>query len=143
MVAIPESARELLATGPLGHVITINRDSTPHVTLAWAGFDGEELKIATFNPDQKKIHNMARDPRIVVSFQAHSYEGEELHPYLVVQGRAQVTEGGALDLMDRLAEYYIGPGAEYPVRDVPEGAVVHITVDRIYGQGPWRQNPGE
>lgn len=138
MTAIPESARELLATGPLGHVATLNSDGTPHVTLTWAGFDGDDLVMATFYPEQRKVRNLRRDPRIVLSFQANEYEGEELHPYLVVQGRAQISEGGALEVMDRLAEHYVGPGQRFPMRDVPEGAVIRIAVDRIYGQGPWR-----
>jgi PPOX class probable F420-dependent enzyme len=141
MAVIPESAREFLATGPLGHVVTLNSDGTPHVTLTWAGFDGDELVMATFHPDQRKIHNIHRDPRVVVSFQAKQYEGEGLHPYLVVQGKARISEGGGLELMDRLAEHYIGPGQQFPMRDAPEGAVIQITVDRIYGQGPWREGP--
>ena len=51
----------------------------------------------------------------------------------------RITEGGALAMMDRLAEYYIGPGQQYPMRDVPDGVVVHVTIDRVYGQGPWAQ----
>lgn len=138
MTLIPESAREFLATGPLGHVVTLNSDGSPHVTLTWAGFEGDELVMATFHPDQRKLGNIRRDPRIVVSFQANQYDGEELHPYLVVQGRAQISEGGALEVMDRLAEHYVGPGQRFPMREVPEGAVIRIAVDRIYGQGPWR-----
>jgi PPOX class probable F420-dependent enzyme len=141
MTLIPESAREFLATGPLGHVATLNSDGTPHVTLTWAGFEGDVLVMATFHPDQKKTHNIRRDPRIVVSFQAKRHEGEGLHPYLVVEGKARISEGGALELMDRLAAHYIGPGQHFPMRDAPEGAVIHVTVDRIYGQGPWREEP--
>jgi PPOX class probable F420-dependent enzyme len=137
MAEIPESAREFLATGPLGHLVTLNEDGTPHITLTWAGFDGDELEMATFHPEQRKVNNMRRDPRIVVSFQANQYEGPGLHPYLVIQGRARVTEGGALEVMDGLAEHYVGPGQQYPMRDVPEGAVIRIAVDRVYGQEPW------
>jgi hypothetical protein len=39
--------------------------------------------------------------------------------------------------MDRLAEAYIGPGQQFWMRDVPDGVVVRVAVDRIYGQGPW------
>lgn len=141
MAAIPQSVRDFLATGPLGHVVTLNTDGTPHVTLSWAGIIDDELTMATFHPEQRKIDNIRRDPKIVVSFQANSHEGEGLHPYLVIQGRAQVTEGGALELMDRLAEHYIGPGRPFPRRDVPDGAVIHVDVDRVYGQGPWRDEP--
>ena len=139
MVVIPESARELLATGPLAHVVTIGPDGTPHVTLAWAGFDGDELVMATFYYlEQPKLRNLRRDPRVVVSFQQKEYTGQSLWPYLVVEGRARIDEGGALAVMDRLAQFYIGPGATFPMRDAPDGLVLHVAIDRIYGQGPWR-----
>lgn len=139
MAAIPDSARELLATGILAHVVTIGPDGTPHVTLAWAGFDGDEVVFSTFFPDQRKVWDLRRDPRVTLSFQAHENPGEGLQPYLVVEGRARITEGGALDVMDRLAEFYLGPGQKYPMRDLPSGAVMHVTVGRIYGQGPWAE----
>ena len=137
MATIPKSARDLLATGPLAHVVTLNPDGTPHVSLAWAGFDGDGAVFSSFF-DQHKIDNIRRDPRVSLSFEAKEFEGEGLWPYLVIRGRGRVTEGAALEVMDRLAEYYIGPGANYPRRDLPPGVVVHVTIDRIYGQGPWR-----
>jgi len=140
MVAIPDSARALLATGPFAHVVTLDPDGTPRVTLAWAGFDGDELVMATFfNLGQQKLQNLRRDPRVVVSFEAKENPGEVLHPYLVVQGRARIEEGGALAVMDHLAQYYLGPGSTFPLRDVPEGIAVRVTIDRLYGQGPWRE----
>ncbi len=139
MAAIPQSVRDLLATGPLVHVVTLDPDGTPHVTLAWAGVEGDEVVMATFyNLDQPKLRNLRRDPRVVLSAHAKEHTGAGLHPYVVIQGRARLSDGGALELMDRLAEAYIGAGQSYPMRDVPDGAVVHVTVDRIYGQGPWR-----
>jgi PPOX class probable F420-dependent enzyme len=121
------------------HVTTIDPDGTPHVTLAWAGVDGDEIVMATFfNLGQRKLRNLRRDPRVVLSVQAKTFEGQGLWPYAVVQGRVdRIAEGGALAVMDRLSQYYIGPGQQYPMREVPEGIVLHVAVDRIYGQGPW------
>ena len=134
---IPPSVRELLATGPLVHVTTLDPDGTPHVTLAWAGFDGDDVTMATFfNLGQRKLENLRRDPRVVLSFHAKEYQGDGLWPYAVIQGRAdRVIEGGALELMDRLAEFYIGPGQRHPMRDTPDGVVIRVTVQRVYGQG--------
>ena len=141
MDKVPESLRQLLATGPLATVSTLNPDGTPHVTLAWAGLDGDELVMATFfNLGQRKLRNVRRDPRVTASFMAKEYSGQGLWPYAVVQGRVnRITEGGALDLMDRLSEHYLGPGQRYPMREVPDGVVLHVTIDRVYGQGPWAQ----
>jgi PPOX class probable F420-dependent enzyme len=140
MPTIPQSVRDLLATGPLGHVVTLNPDGSPHVTLTWAGFEGDELVFSTFfGTDQRKIRNLRRDPRVTVSFHAKEHHGEGLWPYAAISGRARITEGGALAVMDRLAEAYLGPGQRYPLRDVPPGLVMRVTVERIYGQGPWRE----
>lgn len=136
MANIPQSVRDLLATGPLGHMVTIDPNGNPHITLTWAGFDGDELVLATF-PDQLKLRSLRRDPRVTLSFQAKENTGKGLHPYAVISGRASVTEGGALELMDELAPAYMGPGAKFPMRDAPPGYVVRVTVDRIYGVGPW------
>jgi PPOX class probable F420-dependent enzyme len=139
MPTIPDSLRELMRTGPLATVVTIDPDGTPHATLAWAGFDGDEIVMATFfMPEQRKLANLRRDPRVVLTCQAKQHSGPGLWPYAVIQGRVdRITEGGALEVMDRLTEYYLGPGREYPMRDAPAGVVVHVTVERIYGQGPW------
>jgi hypothetical protein len=79
---------------------------------------------------------------VVVSCHAKEHTGEGLHPYVVIQGRARSPRAGALAVMDHLAQFYIGPGQRYPMRDVPEGVVLHVIVDRIYGQGPWRESSG-
>ena len=136
MAQITQEVRDFLATGPLGHVVTLNEDGSPHLTLAWVGVDGDELVWSTFF-DQHKLESLRRDPRITISFQANEHTGQGLHPYLVAKGTARITEGGALPVMDRLAEAYIGPGATFPNRDMPDGFVIHVDVDRFYGLGPW------
>jgi PPOX class probable F420-dependent enzyme len=138
MTAIPAAVREFLAPGPLAHVVTLGPDGTPHVSLAWAGVDGDQVVFATFYPDQHKIRNLRRDPRVTLSFEATEDTGETLHPYVVIRGRAAISEGGALEVMDHLAEAYIGPGQRFPMRDVPAGVVVRVEVEKIYGHGPWR-----
>jgi PPOX class probable F420-dependent enzyme len=141
MSSLSPALREFFETGPLVHVTTIDPDGTPHVTLAWAGVDGDEIVMATFfNLEQRKLRNVRRDPRIVISAHAKQFDGQGLWPYAVVQGRVdRITEGGALAVMDRLAEFYIGPGQPYPMRDAPAGVVLHVAVDRVYGQGPWAE----
>jgi PPOX class probable F420-dependent enzyme len=141
MSSLSPALREFFETGPLVHVTTIDPDGTPHVTLAWAGVDGDEIVMATFfNLEQRKLRNVRRDPRIVISAHAKQFDGQGLWPYAVVQGRVdRITEGGALAVMDRLAEFYIGPGQPYPMRDAPQGVVLHVAVDRVYGQGPWAE----
>lgn len=118
-------------------MVTLDADGTPHVSLAWAGSDQDGVVWSSFS-DQRKLDNLRRDPRITLSFAARTFDGEGLHPYLVLRGRAHVIEGGALDVMDGLAEYYIGPGEQFPWREAPPGYTIHVDVDQVYGVGPWR-----
>jgi PPOX class probable F420-dependent enzyme len=136
MNTIPDSVREFVATGLWAHVVTMNRHGEPHVNLCWAGFDGDEIVFASFF-DAKRAARLRRDPRVTLSFQAKEYDGGFLYPYLVVNGRANVEDGGALAVMDHLAEWYIGPGATYPARDMPAGWTFRVAIDKFYGQGPW------
>lgn len=49
-----------------------------------------------------------------------------------------VTEGGAPELLARLATTYLGPDVKFPpMDDPPPGFVTRITVARIGGVGPW------
>jgi hypothetical protein len=62
--------------------------------------------------------------------------------YLVVYGTARVTEGGAAEILQRLAHTYLGPDVIFPAMpDPPTGYVTRITAERIGGVGPWKQ-PG-
>src|SRR5688572_15068032 len=98
MMPIPGPAKELLASDALAHLTTINEDGSPHVTVAWAGLDGEEVLFATLF-DQRKLRNIRRDPRVVVSIQGTKVQPPGLMEHLVLEGRANVTEGGAPELL--------------------------------------------
>jgi PPOX class probable F420-dependent enzyme len=137
MAALPESARELIESRALGHLVTLNEDGSPQVTCVWMGIEDDEL-VAAHLRRQQKIRNIERDPRVTVTF-----EGTRIHPpglkeYLVVHGRARVTEGGAPALLQRLALVYLGPDVKFPpMPDPPPGFITRISVERIGGIGPW------
>jgi hypothetical protein len=58
---------------------------------------------------------------------------------MVVNGTARVTEGGAPELLQRLARTYLGPDVVFPaVPDPPPGFVTRITPRSVGGIGPWR-----
>ena len=66
-----------------------------------------------------------------------------LDGYLVVDGLARVTEGGAPELLQELARTYLGPDVRFPpMPDPPPGFVTRITPERIGGVGPWAPGPG-
>jgi PPOX class probable F420-dependent enzyme len=132
-----EPARELVTSGAYGHVVTLEPDGRPHVTLAWFDLDGDELVFATLF-DQRKLANLRRDPRVTVSFEAATVNEHGLRPYLVVDGLARVTEGGAPELLQHLAHRYLGPDVAFPpMPDPPPGFVTRIQPTSVGGVGPW------
>jgi len=131
------AARELLESDAVAHVATIDEDGGPQVTAAWVGIDGEDIVIATL-PDQRKLRNLRRDPRIAISVPSTTRNAWGLLEYLVVYGTARVTEGGAADMLQRLAHTYLGPDVVFPgMPDPPPGFVTRITPERLGGVGPW------
>ena len=135
---LPQSARELIESGALAHLVTLNTDGSPQVTCIWVGLDRDEIISGHLNADQTKLRNIARDPRVALSIEGTEIQPPGLKQYLVVHGRARVVEGGAPELLQQLAHVYLGPNVTFPpMADPPVGRVIHITVERIGGVGPW------
>ena len=133
-----DAARALIASGALAHLVTINEDGSAQVTVVWVGLDGDELVSAHLDGRQKKLTNIRRDPRVVLSFEAEGGNAIGMRNYLVVHGLARITEGGGPEVLSALAQTYVGPGTVFPpMPDPPPGFVIHITVDRVAGMGPW------
>jgi PPOX class probable F420-dependent enzyme len=139
---VSATVRAAIEAGPIGHVVTLGQDGAPQCSLAWIGFDGEEVVIGTMF-DQAKLRNLRRDPRIAISFETGRSDPYGLNEYGVLHGRARITEGGAPALLGRLAQTYIGPGTVYPpFPDPPDGWVIRVTVERVSGSEPLRHDPG-
>lgn len=139
MAELNEAARALIESGALAHLVTVDDDGGPHVAVVWVGLDGDELVSGHLDGNQRKLRNLRRDPRVALSFEGTGDNGIGMRDYLVVHGRARITEGGAPELLHRLAQTYVGPGTRFPpMADPPAGFVAHIAVERVGGSGPWR-----
>jgi PPOX class probable F420-dependent enzyme len=137
MSTLPDSARSLLESAALAHLVTLNEDGSPQVTCIWVGLDGDEIVGGHLMP-QRKLENIERDPRVALSIEGEKLADNGLKDYLVVHGKARITEGGAAELLQQLAYTYIGPGVDFPpMSDPPAGWTSHITVERVGGNGPW------
>jgi len=133
-----DAARRVIQSGALAHVVTINGDGSPQMTVVWVGLDGDELVSAHLDGRQKKLQNIRRDSRVVLSFEAEGANAIGMRNYLVVHGQARITPGGAPELLHDLAQTYVGPGTAFPpMPDPPPGFVIHIAVTRVGGNGPW------
>ena len=137
MAAIPDSARAVLEGPALAHLVTLEPDGRPQVSIVWVGLDGEEL-VAAHLPEHRKVRNIRRDPRVALSIEAGTRNEIGLNEYIVIHGSARITEGGAAELLQRLARVYLGPDVKFPPMDnPPAGYITHIAVERVGGVGPW------
>jgi PPOX class probable F420-dependent enzyme len=134
---IPPEAREVLESDQLAHLVTLNPDGRPQITCVWVGLDGDEIVSGHLGRWQK-VRNIERDPRVSLSIETQRTNELGLREYLVVHGRGRIQEGGAPELLQRLAHTYIGPDVAFPpMPDPPPGFVTRIAVERLGGVGPW------
>ena len=137
-MALPESAKDLIRSGALGHLVTVAADGSPQVTVVWVAVDGDDLLTAHLNPRLRKLENVRRDPRVAISFEGDEIQPPGLHHHLVVRGRGEIEEGGAPELLQELARVYLGPDVRFPpMDDPPPGVRLRIRVERVSGVGPW------
>jgi len=138
---IPQEIKALIDSGCHAHLVTLNPDGSPQVTLVWIGLEGDEI-VAAHLPRNRKVRNIEQDDRVAISLEADTRSEMGLTEYAVLYGRARIQKGGAPELLQRLAEVYIGPGVKFPPMDnPPPGYVTRIRVDRIAGVGPWTGRP--
>lgn len=141
-MSIPSAVRRLIDSGPLAHVATLALDGAPQVSLAWVGLEGDDVVIGTLF-DQAKLRNLRCDPRVAISMVNGKRTSYGLDEYVVLHGQARLTEGGAAELLQRLAHVYLGPDVRFPAMpDPPAGWVIRVAVERIVGVGPWTSGEG-
>lgn len=132
-------AHRLLGSDAVATVVTLDADGSPHISAAWIGVEQGEVVIGTLN-DQRKLRNLRRDPRVALSIQSDRVNEWGLREYLVLHGTARITEGGAPELLQRLARTYLGPDVVFPAMpNPPPGFVTRIRVERVAGIGPWQE----
>jgi PPOX class probable F420-dependent enzyme len=109
VTTISDAAREVIESGALAHLATIDPDGCPQVSCVWVGIEDGEIVFASLGP-RRKLDNIARDPRVTLSIEGEGTNDLGLRQYLVVHGRARITEGGGPELLQRLARVYLGEG---------------------------------
>ncbi|GAA3681473.1 PPOX class probable F420-dependent enzyme [Lentzea atacamensis] len=134
---LPESARAVLESNALAHLVTLGQDGAPQVTIVWVGLDGDEI-VSGHLSEHQKVRNIRNDSRVVLSLETPNINDMGLQEYLVIYGTARITEGGAPELLQRLAHTYLGPDVKFPPFDnPPPGFITRIKIDRVTGVGPW------
>ncbi|HEY3140953.1 MAG TPA: PPOX class F420-dependent oxidoreductase [Acidimicrobiales bacterium] len=137
MTVLSDEVRAVLTAGHLAHLTTINPDGSPQVSLIWIGLEDDEIVSGHLGARQK-LRNVQRDPRVVLSLETGVRNPTGLDEYLVVRAEGRVTEGGAAELLQRLAKVYLGPDVKFPpIDDPPPGFILRMTPTKVGGVGPW------
>jgi DNA-binding MarR family transcriptional regulator len=69
MNVLPKELQDLITSGPMTHLTTINSDGSPQVSVIWVGLDGDQ-PVSGHMARRLKLGNIERDSRVVLSFDA-------------------------------------------------------------------------
>ena len=63
MPPIPKSVKDVVESGRLAHLVTLNPDGGPQITCVWVGIDGDEIVMAPGRgpEDQERHKRFARE----------------------------------------------------------------------------------
>jgi len=132
------SGEALLASDRIAHLVTIEPDGSPQISCVWVELDDAGDIVFASLDQRRKLDNIRRDPRVSLSIEQGDLNQYGLAQYMVVHGRATITEGGGPALLQHLAHTYLGPDVVFPnMDDPPEGYIVHIAIERVGGIGDW------
>jgi hypothetical protein len=61
-----DTVRQALTAGHLAHLVTLNNDGSPHVSIVWVGLDGDEI-VSGHLKLHKKLKNIQRHAGVALS----------------------------------------------------------------------------
>jgi PPOX class probable F420-dependent enzyme len=128
-IEIPDAYLDLFEKKAFASLATLMEDGRPQVTPVWCMYEAPYLIINSAR-GRVKDRNMRRDPRVSIALR----DPDDPYRYLGIQGRVvAITEEGARDVIDRLAQKYLGqesyPGLEDEVR-----VTYKIELENVWGK---------
>ncbi|MBI4588781.1 MAG: TIGR03618 family F420-dependent PPOX class oxidoreductase [Candidatus Rokubacteria bacterium] len=133
---IPEEFLDLFRKRTFAHLATQMPDGTPQVTSVWVDYDGRHVLVNSAKGRQKD-RNMEQRRYVALEIT----DPDDPNRYLAIRGPVvEITEEGADEHVDRLAQRYLGQ-EKYPatwrfpgeVRRIYKIAPKHVTVWNPFG----------
>ena len=125
MSLIPEKVLDLLTSNLFGHLATVNSEGVPQVTPVWFRWVNDRLEVNSAK-GRLKDRNMRANPHVAMSI----LDPKNSYRYLEVRGKVvEITEEGASEMIDQLAQAYMGV-EKYPYHqagDVRVRYVIEVT----------------
>jgi PPOX class probable F420-dependent enzyme len=123
MGVLKDKERRFLAENPYVGVLTdLRQDGSPHSTIVWVDVEDGKVSFNTARGRAKPTH-LERDPRASLLV----VDPKDPYKWVAVSGRAELTEEGADEQIDKLAKKYLGKD-EYPWRN-PEETRVKVLIE--------------
>ncbi|MFL6056152.1 MAG: TIGR03618 family F420-dependent PPOX class oxidoreductase, partial [Actinoallomurus sp.] len=126
MSGLSDNAKELLRKPYHAWVTTVRPDGSLHGTVVWVDVDGDDVIFNTAVGRAKERH-LRQDPRVSISV----LDPNDAFHAVSVSGQARLEEEGADEVIDRLANKYLGVD-RYPYRSADERRVtVRVRPERV------------
>jgi PPOX class probable F420-dependent enzyme len=123
MGVLKDKERRFLAENPYVGVLTdLRQDGSPHSTIVWVDVEDGKVSFNTARGRAKPTH-LEHDPRASLLV----VDPQDPYKWVAVSGRAELTEEGADEQIDKLAKKYLGKD-EYPWRN-PEETRVKVLIE--------------
>jgi PPOX class probable F420-dependent enzyme len=128
---IPDQFKDLFTKVAFANLATVMPDGSPQVTPVWCDYDGSHIRVNTAK-GRVKDKNMRRNKKVALSIQ----DPDNAYRHIAVRGEvAEITEQGADDHIDALAQKYLGK-SKYPFRSPGEVRVIYkIRPERVAHMG--------
>src|SRR5579862_1583391 len=98
MTELPQRVKTLLDTATFVTLTTLAKDGSPHSTVMWADYDGDDIVFATVVGRLKERH-LRREPRVSVSL----FDPANPYSYTTVNGTASLDVEGGKELIQKLS----------------------------------------
>jgi PPOX class probable F420-dependent enzyme len=131
MAVLKDKERKFLDDNPFIAVVTdLREDGSPHSTPVWVDIEDGKVSFNTARGRAKPRH-LEKDPRVALIVT----DPDDPYKWVSVTGRAELTEQGADEQIDKLAKKYLGRD-EYPWRNPEETRLkVLIEPQRVESRG--------
>jgi len=102
------------------HLATVMPDGSPQVTPVWFDYTANKIRVNTAR-GRIKDRNMTKNARVALSI----IDPDNPYAHIAIRGKiVQITEDGADDHIDSLAQKYLGQ-PKYPFRRPGEVRVIY------------------
>ncbi|HZO98458.1 MAG TPA: PPOX class F420-dependent oxidoreductase [Gaiellaceae bacterium] len=126
MAKLTDKQAALLLGKNFGSLAVVDEEGAPEVTPVWVDWDGEHVLVNTLQR-RWKPRRVERDPRVEIAV----VSSENPYQHVRIRGRAELTEEGAEEHIDRLSQKYLGE-APYPGRAPGDRRIIlRITPERV------------